>query len=284
MTSLPPDVLPDGVPNVLLDPRTTGSQRAAAGATGRFVSRSRLAIGALYWFAWLSVSRRAAVGTGVRREFENLGVGALRLVASSAVLMGLIATFQVAAQLAQYGAQSVSISAIGWFGARELGPIAVALLVVARSASAIAGELASMRANAEIDALRAMGLDPVKYLIAPKLAALFFALPFLTIIADGLIVLGGLIGALAVLGFGTSFFFETFRGAFTLRDMAIGLFKSVTFAFVIIFIAADEGLNVESRVTAISEAATRAVIFSVVGVLAADTVVNAVFYFIPRLL
>ncbi|MDQ6827625.1 MAG: ABC transporter permease [Gemmatimonadota bacterium] len=272
------------IPTEAVELRGSGPHRALPMAHGRFISRRKLALTTLYWFAWLSVSRRAAMGTGVRREFESLGVGALRLVASSAVLMGLIATFQVAAQLAQYGAQSISISAVGWFGARELGPLAVALLVVARSASAIAGELASMRANAEIDALRAMGLDPVKYLIAPKLAALFFALPFLTIIADGLITLGGWIGSEVVLGFGTSFFFEQFRAAFTLRDMSIGIFKSVVFAFLIVFIAADEGLNVESRVTAISEAATRAVIFSVLGVLAADTVVNAVFYFIPKLL
>lgn len=260
-----------------------GASRVALAAHGRFISRGGMAASTIYWLLWLLVSRRSTGRTGVRREFESLGLGALRLVASAAVLVGLIATFQVASQLSEYGAESVSISALGWFGARELGPITVALLVVARSASAIGGELASMRANGEIDALRAMGLDPIKYLIAPKLAALLIALPALTIIADGLITLGGWIGAQVFLGYGTSFFLELFRGSFALRDLGLGLVKSIIFALIIVLVASDEGLNVEGRVASIGEAATRAVIFAVVGVLGADTIVNAIFYFIPRL-
>jgi phospholipid/cholesterol/gamma-HCH transport system permease protein len=136
-------------------------------AGGRFVGRTKLALGALYWLFWLGLSRRAAVSSGVTREIETLGLGALRLVVSASILVGLIATFQVAYQLKSFGAQVLSAQTIGWFTARELGPLVAALLIVARSASAIAGEFASMSANAEIDALRAMGLDPVKYLVAP---------------------------------------------------------------------------------------------------------------------
>ncbi len=151
------------------------------------------------------------------------------------------------------------------------------------AAASIAGELASMRANAEIDALRVMGLDPVKYLVAPKLGALLLALPALTVVADGLIALGGWLGSRIFLGFSTSFFVEQFRIAFELRDLVVGLGKSVIFALIIALVAADEGLNVEGRVAAIGAATTRAVVYSVILVLVADTVVNAVFYFIPGL-
>jgi phospholipid/cholesterol/gamma-HCH transport system permease protein len=250
---------------------------------GRFISRSRLALSAIYWFVWLSVSRRAGGHTGIQREFDDLIMGALRLVIAASVLMGLIATFQVAYQLQSWGAESIAIRTIAWFGARELGPVAVALLIVARNAASIAGELASMRANAEIDALRVMGLDPVKYLVAPKLGALLLALPALTVVADGLIALGGWLGSRIFLGFSTSFFVEQFRIAFELRDLVVGLGKSVIFALIIALVAADEGLNVEGRVAAIGAAATRAVVYSVILVLVADTVVNAVFYFIPGL-
>lgn len=251
---------------------------------GRFLTRPRLATRSLYWTGWLIVSGGSKVGSGVQREIDTLGVGALRLVSAASILVGLIATFQIAYQLSEYSAQMMSARAIGWFGARELGPVVVAILVIARSASRIAGEFASMSVNAEIDALRAMGLDPVKYLVAPKLAALLLVLPALTILADGLIAVGGWIGNTMFLGFTTGFYLEQFRVSFTLRDLTIGLVKAVVFALIIGLVAADEGLNVERRVSAISEAATRTVVMCLIAVLGFDTLVNAIFYFIPGLI
>jgi len=178
---------------------------------GRFLSRGRVALGALHWLGWIVVSPRSVVSGGVARELDALGAGALRLVASASILVGLIATFQVAYQLKQYGAESVSALAFGWFATREVGPLVVALLVVTRSASATAGEFAAMTSSGEIDALRAMSLDPVKYLVAPKLAALCIALPALTVIADGLITFGGWIGTTLFLGFNTRYYLEEIR-------------------------------------------------------------------------
>src|ERR687885_90223 len=98
----------------------------------------------------------------------------------------------------------MSIRVIGWFAARGMGPAGVTTMVGARSGAGIAGELESMRANGEIDALRAMGLDPVKSLVAPKLAAVLIAVPALTILSDGLITLGGWAGSTLILKFSTS--------------------------------------------------------------------------------
>ena len=140
-----------------------------------------------------------------------------------------------------------------------------------------------MRAGGEIDALRAMGLDPVKYLVAPKLAALIIGLPALTILSTALIIFGGWIGTTLFLNYSTSFFIEEFRSAFAMRDLIVGLGKSVIFAFIIALVASDEGINIEGRVAAIGEATTRAVVYSVLAVLGADTLVNVVFYFIPGL-
>jgi phospholipid/cholesterol/gamma-HCH transport system permease protein len=269
-----------------LGERVTGERRVPRPVlimTGRILSRGRLALGALYWLAWLSVSRRIPVRTGIQRELETLGIGALPLVVPASLLVGLIAIFQIASQLLEFGAEAMSIRAIAWFSAREFGPVGAALLVVARSASGIAGELASMRAGGEIDALRAMGLDPVKYLVAPKLAALLIGLPALTIISNALIIFGGWIGSTLFLDYSTNFFVEEFRSAFAIRDLIVGLGKSIIFAFIIGLVASDEGINVEGRVAAIGEATTRAVVYSVLAVLGADTFVNVVFYFIPGL-
>ena len=257
---------------------------AMAQAGGRFVSRGALTVDALRWLLWMSTSRRAVVTAGFTRELDALGIGALRLVLSASILVGLIAIFQIAYQLAPFSAEVMSVKAIGWFAARELGPLVAALLVVARSASAIAGELAAMSASAELDALRAMDLDPVKYLVTPKLAALLVSMPALTILADALIAVGGWLGAVLVLDVGSTYYLQQFRESLALRDLFVGLAKSLLFALIVAIVPADEGLSVGRRVGAIGAAATRAVVFSMIGVLAADTLVNAVFYFIPRLL
>ena len=250
---------------------------------GRFISRGQVAAQTVYWLAWLAFSSRAVLSSGVQRELIALGVGAVRLVVSASFLVGLIATFQIAYQLSTFSAESMSATAMGWFSAREIAPLVVALLVVARSSAAIAGELASMNANGEIDALRVMGLDPVKYLVTPKVTALLVALPFLTVLANAGIVAGGWVGNVVFLRFNTSYFFEQFRHAYELRDLFVGLAKAILFGFVLGIIAADEGLSVRRHVSAIGEAATRSVVFSLIGVLGADTLVNVVFYFIPTL-
>jgi len=250
----------------------------------RFISRGRLTARSLYWLGWLAFSRRSVVTSGVEREVYALGIGALRLVASASLLVGLIAIFQVATQLAPYGAEPVSPRVVTWFAARELGPVVVAMLIVARSSAAIAGELASMNATGEIDALRAMGLDPVKYLVSPKLLAVIIVLPALTLIADALILGGVWIGSTVFLGYSTDRFAGQIREAFITRDLGVGIGKSIVFALIIAIIASDEGLSAERRASAIGEAATRAVVYSLILVLGADTFVNAIFYFIPGLI
>ena len=254
---------------------------------GRFISRGRLAARSAYWLAALLAPRPlehpAPVTSGVVRELDLLGFGAIRLVAASSLLVGLITVFQAAYQLAPYGAEVVSARALAWFVAREIGPIVVAILVVARSAAAIAGEFASMTANGEIDALRVMGLDPVKYLVTPKVAALLIALPALTAIAIALAVIGGWIGMSVVLGYNTGLYLEHLHESLAVRDVGVGLAKSLLFAAIIGIVAADEGLRVERRVAAIGAAATRSVVYCLLGVLGADTAVNAFVYFIPGL-
>ena len=105
--------------------------------------------------------------------------------------------------------------------------------------------------------------------------------PFLTVLANAGIVAGGWVGNVIFLGFNTSYFLEQFRNAYELRDLFVGLAKSLLFGFVLGVIAADEGLSVHRRFAEIGQAATRSVVYSLIGVLAADTIVNVVFYFIP---
>jgi phospholipid/cholesterol/gamma-HCH transport system permease protein len=263
------------------------SARERARETGRFITRGQLAVRSAYWLGSLITrhdpERSTPLAAGVMRELDVLGFGAIRLIGASAILAGLITVFQVAYQLAPYGAELVSARAVAWFAAREIGPVVVAILIVARSGAAIAGEFSSMSANGEIDALRAMGLDPVKYLVVPKLAALLIALPALTSLAIALSIVGGWIGNSVILGFNTALYLEHLHESLAIRDVGVGLAKSIIFAILIALAAADAGLNVERRLSAIGPAATRAVVHCMIGVLAADTMVNALVYFIPGL-
>jgi phospholipid/cholesterol/gamma-HCH transport system permease protein len=242
----------------------------------------RLLARALYWVPWAwRPSARARSGTG--RDIEALGVDALPLAAGSALLVGLLATFQVATRLQHFGAGTLTPTGIGWFVARELGPVIVALLVVARSSARIAGELAAMTVAAELDALRSMGLEPVKYLVAPRLAALLLTLPCLTLAANAFILLGAWLGHVVFLGASTSSFVEQVRAAFLPWDIVVGVLKGGLFALVIGAVTAVEGLSVERQGGAIGEVAGRAVSYSVLGVLGVDALLNAVLYLIPDL-
>src|SRR4051812_21649969 len=214
-----------------VDASTDDSSPTFAPLGGRFISRGRLVVRSAYWLASLlppqPPERPTPVAASVTRELDVLGFGAIKLVAASALLVGLITIFQAAYQLAPYGAEVVSARALAWFVAREIGPIVVAILVVARSAAAIAGEFASMSANGEIDALRAMGLDPVKYLVVPKLAALLIALPALTAVAVMLAVVGGWLGTSVALGYNSALYLQHVHESLALGDVGVGLAKSV---------------------------------------------------------
>jgi len=122
------------------DASAQDSSPSFAPAGGRFISRGRLVLRSAYWLASLLApqppERPTPVTASVARELDVLGFGAIRLVAASALLVGLITIFQAAYQLAPYGAEVVSARALAWFVAREIGPIVVAILVVARSAAA----------------------------------------------------------------------------------------------------------------------------------------------------
>lgn len=265
----------------LAHPATTWTGRSSPAR--RFVTRRGIALGSLYWLFWIAGSRRGVASSSVARELDVLGVGALRLVIASSLLVGLIVTFQLAYQLEQFSAVALGAKAVGWFAWRELGPVTVATLVVSRSASSIAGELATMSANAEIDALRAMELDPIKYLVAPRVAALLVAIPALTIIADGLITVGSWMGHTFFLGLNTRFFLEQMHSPAATRDLLIGLAKAILFALILGVVPAYEGLVVDGHGRSIGDASSRAVVYSLLAVLATDTFVNAVFYFIPGL-
>jgi phospholipid/cholesterol/gamma-HCH transport system permease protein len=161
---------------------------------------------------------------------------------------------------------------------RELAPLLTAIVVAGRFGSAIAAELGTMKVSQEIDALTVMGIDPVSFLVVPRLVALALTLPCLTIFADVIGILGGLVVAVGVLEMGPSGYITLTFDSLVLEDIVTGLVKSLAFAGIIGLVGCHQGLKTTGGAEEVGHATTAAVVRSIVLIIGADLLVTALFY------
>jgi len=192
---------------------------------------------------------------------DSIGVGSLPIVALTGFFSGAIMALQMSRALNQYGAtnqvgQIVSISLV-----REMGPVLSALLVAGRNASGIASELGSMKVTEQIDAMRALGTDPVQKLVTPRLIATCIVLPLLTIIADFIGMVGGYLVACPLLRLTTAaqYWSSSWR-ALEYNDIAQGLLKPLVFAIVIAMVGCYYGMTTTGGTQGVGRSTTRAVV------------------------
>ena len=174
----------------------------------------------------------------------------------------------------QYVADAVAISV-----SRELGPLITAILVIGRSGSSFAAELGTMKVNEEIDALETMALDPVRFLVAPKMLAMLLMMPCLTIWADFMGFVGGSVFGVAAAGFTFTTYMRATLDALVMRDIITGLIKSVMFGLVITTVGCQEGLRTGLGAEEVGRSTTAAVVKSIFLVIMVDLVFTAMFYF-----
>ena len=213
-------------------------------------------------------------------ELHEMGVRAIGIVALLNFLLGVIIALLSAAQLKQFGATIYVADLVLVAFARELGAVLTAVIVSARSGAAITAELATMKVQEEIDALRAMGLNAVRFLVAPKLWALVIAVPALTVLAMVAGNLGGSFVGLALLGEAPVRWWDQMVSAAVLGDFGQGLFKSVLFAVIIGLVACHNGLRVEGGARGVGLATTRSVVMDIFFVIVADMVFATAFFFV----
>ena len=208
---------------------------------------------------------------------EEAGLNALPIVALIAGLMGIIIAFQSAVAMRQFGAEIFVANLVGLSLLRELGPLMTAVLLAGRSASAFAAELGSMKVNDEISALQAMGLDPVRFLVAPRMIAALVMTPVLTVFADATGLLGG---GLVMLLFHIPLitYFNQLLTTVQPSDFFGGLSKSFVFAILISGIGCLRGLQTGQGPSAVGISATRAVVSSLVMIVVADGIFAVLFY------
>lgn len=210
---------------------------------------------------------------------EVAGVNALPIVALIAFLMGLIMAFQAASPLRQFGAELFIANLIGLSVLRELGPLMTAIVVAGRSGSAFAAELGTMKVREEIDALKTMGLDPVRFLIVPRVVAAVCMTPLLTIFADLVGLMGGSVVMLS-LGFPLVTYFHQVQYAVTYGSLVGGLVKAFVFGILVAGIGCLRGLQAGTGATAVGESTTSAVVSGIILIAITDGIFSVIYYYL----
>lgn len=213
------------------------------------------------------------------RAAEEVGVNALPIVAMLSFLVGIIMAFQAAVPLRQFGAEIFVANMIGLSVLREMGPLMTAIILAGRSGSAFAAEIGTMKVREEIDALKTMGLEPVRFLVVPRVIAAVVMTPLLTVFADLLGIMGGSVVMLS-LGFPLVTFFNQLQLAVSYGSLVGGLVKAFAFGILIAAIGCLRGLQTQTGASAVGLSTTHAVVSGIVLIVVTDGIFSIIYYYL----
>lgn len=240
---------------------------------------SRLINDIFYWTVVSPLTGKRIRWKAAISEAVKAGYNSIPIVAVISLFVGIIMALQSAYQLKKVGAMIYVANLVGVSITRELGPILTAIIVSGRSGSAYAAEIGSMKVAEEIDALKTMGINPIRFLVVPKLIALVVMLPALTIIADFIGILGGFLLSITILELHPINYIQQTENALMIKDVITGLVKAGAFAVVITVVGAFEGFKVEGGAEEVGRRTTASVVLSIFLVIAFDCFFTALFYF-----
>ncbi len=213
-------------------------------------------------------------------QMDQIGVGSLPIVVITAFFIGGVMVLQTAAQFERFGETALTGDAVSLALVRELGPAITALLVAGRNASGIASELGSMVVTEQVDAMRALGTDPIRKLVTPRVIAMVTMLPLLVAVADFVGLVGGFIVAYFTLRLGAVQFWTRAIDALEFGDLVQGMSKPVIFGLIISTVGCFQGLRVKGGTQGVGRATTSAVVISSVMVLVIDFFLAKILLFI----
>ncbi|MBF0337555.1 MAG: ABC transporter permease [Nitrospirae bacterium] len=212
-------------------------------------------------------------------ELVRTGYNAIPIVVVIAFFVGVILALQSAYQLRRFGALIYVADLVGVSITRELGPIITAIIVAGRSGSAFAAEIGSMKAAEEVDALNTMGINPVRFLVVPKLIALMLMQPALTAFFDLIGMIGGFLLAITILEiYPYSYYVETIN-ALSIKDLLTGLVKAWAFGVVITLVGAYHGFKVKAGAEEVGMRTTASVVSAIFLVIFFDFFFTTLFYY-----
>lgn len=193
-----------------------------------------------------------------------LGVQSWSIVLLTSLFTGMVISLESAVQAVQYGFGNMVGGAVAFGSFRELGPMLSAVVVAGRAGAAIAAELGSMVITEQIEALEALGLSPIRMLVVPRLVAMLFMLPVLTVLADIVSILGGAWLANQVAHINYAEFLLSVRQAVDITDVLRGLLKSLVFAVIIVLIGSYQGLRTRQGAAGVGISTTGSVVISII--------------------
>lgn len=206
----------------------------------------------------------------IAAQMRQIGVDALPIVALLVLTIGLMLGIQFISALSEFGAQSQVVIAVAKSVTREFGALITAILVAGRSGSALAARIGSMAVSQEVDALAVIGIEPVRYLVAPALIAMLIMMPALTIFADAIAIFGAALYCAPALDVSPGIYILQTLSLLTPADIGQGLAKSVVFAILITLIGVSTGFSVSGGAEGVGRAATRAVVLAICWIIVAD--------------
>lgn len=204
------------------------------------------------------------------QQMDTIGVGSLMIIVLTGAFTGSILALQTSNTLKTFGATGVVGQLVMTSLVREMGPVLASLMLTGRVGSAIAAELGSMVVSEQIDAMRALGTDPIKKLVWPRLFALLLMTPALTLVADIVGAIGGWLVATGLMNVSSSVYISSAKDALTYSDLAGGVLKPVVFGFIIAIVSCRAGLRTSGGTVGVGRSTTQAVVLSDILILASD--------------
>ena len=214
----------------------------------------------------------------VARVFAAAGPQALPIVTLIGLLAGFILAFVGGNELELFGAQIYVANLVTTGMAQEMGPLMAAVIMAGRTGASFAAELGTMQVNQETDALRTLAVDPVQYLVVPRMLALMLMLPLLACYAMLMGILGGGIVGVLVFDINPTQYAQQMRLMIGIEDFAGGIFKAAVFGAIVAVAGCLRGMRCGQDAAAVGNAATSAVVTSIVGIVVADAIINVIYH------
>jgi len=243
-------------------------------------------VGSMFWFiayTFQETVERLREGrvpfraTSFFRHAERAGVESIPLVALVSFFLGLTMALLTGYQLQRFGTERLIPGLVSIAFTRELGPLITGIMLAARIGAAFTAELGTMTVNEEVEAIEAMGIGPMRFLVAPRMLALFFLMPCLSTISNISAIVATSLISKAYFAIALPYFLDLVRDALQIRDLITGVLKSFLFGLLIAAIACYRGLSVKGGAAGVGTATTSSVVNAITVVIGVDTLYNIVY-------
>ena len=231
----------------------------------------------LVFEAILSPSRRRLDRKEIFHQMVEIGVKSLPIVLLTGMFTGMVLAMQTAYGLQRFGVKNYVGHITGLSFVRELGPVLTAIVVCGRSGAGIAAEIASMVVTEQVDAMKALGANPIAKLVTPKIIAAVIVTPILVVFANVIGMYGGLLVGVYELGLSAHLYYRSILYAIVLKDIFDGVIKGVLFGFLVVSVACHKGLTTEGGTQGVGKSTTAAVVVGCVVIIISD-------YFVTKIL